>query len=69
MAGELTSDEWLAKLDATQGILIPPAGEDGEYLNQVLVDFCKQFTRAQLVSEAQQIRNGWGIRSYAQGLA
>ena len=61
MAGDLTSDEWLAKLDATQGILAPPAGEDSDYLNQVLTDFCKQFTRAQLVSEAQQIRNGWGI--------
>ena len=61
MAGDLTSDEWLAKLDATQGILIPPTGEDGDYLNDVLVAFCKQFSRAQLVSEAQQIRNGWGI--------
>ena len=61
MAGDLTSDEWLARLDATQGVLIPPAGEDADYLNRVLVDFCKQFTRAQLVSEAQQIRNGWGI--------
>ena len=27
----------------------------------MLVAFCKRFTRAQLVSEAQQIRNGWGI--------
>ncbi len=61
MAGDLTSDEWLAKLDATQGLLIPPSGHDGDYLNDVLVAFCKQFTRAQLVSEAQQIRNGWGI--------
>ena len=61
MAGDLTSEEWLAKLDATQGILIPPTGEDGDHLNDVLVAFCKQFTRAQLVTEAQQIRNGWGI--------
>ncbi len=61
MARDLTSEEWLAKLDATQGILIPPAGPDADYLNETLVAFCKQFTRAQLVAEAQQIRNGWGI--------
>ena len=61
MAGDLTSDEWLAKLDATQGLLAPPSGADSEYLNAVLSDFCKRFTRAQLVAEAQQIRNGWGI--------
>ena len=61
MAEDLTSDEWAEKLDATQGVLIPPAGEDADYLNDVLVRFCKRFTRAQLVSEAQQIRNGWGI--------
>lgn len=61
MAGDLTSDEWMAKLDATQGVLIPPSGDDTDYLNDVLVAFCKQFSRHQLVSEAQQIRNGWGI--------
>ena len=61
MAEDLTSDEWMAKLDATQGVLIPPAGDDADHLNDVLVRFCKRFTRAQLVSEAQQIRNGWGI--------
>ena len=61
MAGDLTSDEWLAKLDATRGLLIPPTGEDGEHLNEILVAFCRKLTRAQLVSEAQQIRNGWGI--------
>ncbi len=61
MAEDLTSDEWFEKLDATQGVLIPPAGDDADHLNDVLVRFCKRFTRAQLVSEAQQIRNGWGI--------
>ncbi len=61
MAGDLTSDEWLAKLDATQGLLMPPADHDGDYLNDILRAFCKRFTRAQLVAEAQQIRNGWGI--------
>ena len=61
MAEDLTSDEWMAKLDATQGVLLPPGGPDGDHLNDVLVRFCKRFTRAQLVSEAQQIRNGWGI--------
>ncbi len=68
MAGELTSDEWLAKLDATQGLLLPPAGHDGDYLNETLVAFCKRFTRAQLVAEAQQIRNGWGIVHTPQDL-
>ena len=61
MARDLTSDEWLAKLDATTGLLIPPAGDDADYLNDTLVAFCKRFPRAQLVAEAQQIRNGWGI--------
>ena len=61
MAEDLTSEEWMAKLDATQGVLLPPGGPDGDHLNDVLVRFCKRFTRAQLVSEAQQIRNGWGI--------
>jgi len=61
MARDLTSDGWLAKLDATTGLLIPPAGDDADYLNETLVAFCKRFTRAQLVAEAQQIRNGWGI--------
>ena len=61
MADDLTSEEWLAKLDATQGVLIPPAGDDGDHLLEVLQAFCKRFTRAQLVAEAQQIRNGWGI--------
>ncbi len=61
MAGDLASDEWLAKLDATQGLLLPPSGDDGEYLLEILRAFCRQLSRAQLVSEAQQIRNGWGI--------
>ena len=68
MAGDLTSDEWLAKLDATQGILAPPTGDDADYLNQILIDFCKKFTRAQLVGEAQQIRNGWGITNTPKDL-
>ena len=61
MAEDLNSEEWLAKLDATQGVLIPPGGEDADHLIEVLAKFCKRFTRAQLVAEAQQIRNGWGI--------
>ena len=61
MADDLTSEEWLAKLDASQGVLIPPGGEDSDHLIEVLAKFCKRFTRAQLVAEAQQIRNGWGI--------
>ena len=61
MAEDLASEEWLAKLDATQGLLLPPSGADGDHLNEVLVRFCKRFPRAQLVAEAQQIRNGWGI--------
>ena len=44
MAEDLTSEEWLAKLDATQGVLLPPGGPDGDHLNDVLVRFCKRFS-------------------------
>ena len=61
MAEDLGSEEWMAKLDATQGVLAPPQGEEAEHVNGVLRRFCKAFGSAQLVEEAQQIRNGWGI--------
>ncbi len=62
-ADDLASEEWLAKLDATQGVLLPPGGEDAEHLRGVLARFCKRFPSEQLVREAQQIRNGWAVTS------
>lgn len=61
MAEDLNSDEWLEKLDASQGAMVPPIGADSDHLIGILSRFCKRFSRAQLVAEAQQIRNGWGI--------
>ena len=62
-ADDLASEGWLAKLDATQGALPPPAGEEAEHLEDVLARFCKRFPSEQLVREAQQIRNGWAVTS------
>ncbi len=60
-AEDLASDEWIAKLDATLGAMIPPQGEEAEHVNDILRRFCKRFPSEHLVREAQQIRNGWGV--------
>lgn len=58
-ADDLGSEEWQAKLDASRGVLAPLAEAEQAHVVAVLEAFCLRFPRAQLMREAQAIRNGW----------
>lgn len=58
-AADLASEEWLEKLDASRGVRPPLSDADAHHLVEVLEAFCRRLPRAQLMREAQAIRNGW----------
>jgi len=58
-ADDLGTPQWLEKLDARRGVRTPLAPDEVAHVVAVLEAFCRRFPRAQLMREAQAIRNGW----------